>query len=67
MFQKSQFISINISGDRVAIEPHGVCRTCDQCKTGRYNLCPNVFFLSAPPDDGALARYHVHGADFVFK
>ncbi|KAH3725259.1 hypothetical protein DPMN_051094 [Dreissena polymorpha] len=54
-------------GDRVAIEPHGVCRTCDACKIGRYNLCPNVFFLATPPDSGALARYHVHGADFVFK
>lgn len=54
-------------GDRVAIEPHGVCRTCEQCKSGRYNLCPNVFFLATPPDSGALARYHVHGADFVFK
>ncbi|XP_052811599.1 sorbitol dehydrogenase-like [Mya arenaria] len=54
-------------GDRVAIEPHGVCRKCDACKTGRYNLCPDVFFLATPPDSGALARYHVHGADFVFK
>lgn len=54
-------------GDRVAIEPHGVCSKCDQCKTGRYNLCPNVFFLATPPDSGALAQYHVHGADFVFK
>lgn len=54
-------------GDRVAIEPHGICRTCEQCKEGRYNLCPNVFFLATPPDSGALARYHVHGAEFVFK
>ena len=51
----------------MAIEPHGICRTCDFCKEGRYNLCENVFFLAAPPDDGALARYHVHGADFLFK
>ena len=63
-FQAHLIIS---TGDRVAIEPHGICRTCDLCKEGRYNLCPNVFFLATPPDSGALARYHVHGADFVFK
>ena len=61
------FFSFVSTGDRVAIEPHGICRTCDFCKEGRYNLCENVFFLAAPPDDGALARYHVHGADFLFK
>ncbi|KAK3580507.1 hypothetical protein CHS0354_001105, partial [Potamilus streckersoni] len=43
-------------GDRIAIEPHGVCRCCEFCKKGRYNLCPNVFFLATPPDSGALAR-----------
>ncbi|XP_046553941.1 sorbitol dehydrogenase-like [Haliotis rubra] len=54
-------------GDRVAIEPGVPCRQCDLCKDGRYNLCPDVFFLATPPDSGALARYHTHAADFVFK
>ncbi|KAJ8315827.1 hypothetical protein KUTeg_007977, partial [Tegillarca granosa] len=54
-------------GDRVAVDPHTTCRVCEFCKSGRYNLCPDVFFLATPPDSGALARYHVHAADFVFK
>jgi len=54
-------------GDRVAVEPHRVCRRCEACKAGRYNMCPHVFFLATPPDSGALARFHVHDADFVFK
>ena len=54
-------------GDRVAIEPHNICRRCEFCKLGQYNQCKKVFFLATPPDDGALARYHVHAADFVFK
>ena len=54
-------------GDRVAIEPGSPCRGCFLCKSGRYNLCPDVKFCSAPPTDGALARYHVHAADLCFK
>ncbi|OWF50198.1 sorbitol dehydrogenase-like isoform X2 [Mizuhopecten yessoensis] len=54
-------------GDRVAIEPHNICRKCEFCKSGSYNLCKDVFFLATPPDNGALARYHTHAADFVFK
>jgi len=54
-------------GDRVALEPGVPCRLCDFCKTGRYNLCPDIKFLATPPVDGDLARYHVHAADFCFK
>ncbi|KAK7500174.1 hypothetical protein BaRGS_00008721, partial [Batillaria attramentaria] len=46
-------------GDRVALEPGVVCGRCEDCKSGRYNLCPHITFLATPPDDGALARYHV--------
>src|SRR6266576_1814769 len=31
-------------GERVAIEPGAPCGRCDQCGTGRYNLCPNIRF-----------------------
>ncbi|XP_056644817.1 sorbitol dehydrogenase-like [Diorhabda sublineata] len=54
-------------GDRVAIEPGVPCRSCQYCKTGSYNLCPDVFFCATPPDDGNLSRYYVHDADFCFK
>ncbi|KAK3087107.1 hypothetical protein FSP39_001804 [Pinctada imbricata] len=54
-------------GDRVAVDPHVTCRMCEFCKSGRYNMCPKVYFLATPPDDGALARYFVHAADFTFR
>lgn len=54
-------------GDRVAIEPGVPCRHCEFCKTGRYNLCPDVFFCATPPDHGTLTRYYTHPADFCFK
>jgi L-iditol 2-dehydrogenase len=52
-------------GERVAVEPGVPCRHCGYCKTGRYNLCPNVVFLATPPVDGALAEYLVVPADFA--
>ena len=54
-------------GDRVAIEPGVPCRHCAFCKSGRYNLCPDVRFLATPPIDGAMARYVVHAADFCYR
>nr|CAH7714401.1 unnamed protein product [Callosobruchus chinensis] len=54
-------------GDRVAIEPGSPCRMCDYCKTGRYNLCPDMKFCATPPYDGNLCRFYVHDADFCFK
>jgi L-iditol 2-dehydrogenase len=55
-------------GDIVAIEPQIPCRDCDFCRTGKYNLCPQVFFFGVPPkDDGALTRFLKHDASFCFK
>ncbi|ALS25994.1 alcohol dehydrogenase [Paenibacillus sp. 32O-W] len=53
-------------GDRVAIEPGVTCGRCDACKSGRYNLCPDVKFLATPPYDGAFAQYIKMRQDFVF-
>ncbi len=52
-------------GQRVAIEPGIPCRRCEFCKSGRYNLCPDVVFLSAPPVDGTFAEYVTLAADFA--
>lgn len=41
-------------GERVAVEPGAPCRSCPQCAAGRYNLCPHLRFMGAPPYDGAL-------------
>ena len=54
-------------GDRVAIEPGKPCGHCKFCLGGRYNLCPNVVFISNPPDDGALRRYMAYPASLCFK
>ena len=44
-------------GTRVAMEPGVPCGHCRQCRTGRYNLCPDVRFFATPPIDGAFAQY----------
>lgn len=44
-------------GDRVAMEPGVPCGTCEQCRSGRYNLCPDVRFFATPPIDGAFTEY----------
>lgn len=54
-------------GDRVALEPGVPCRRCESCKTGRYNLCPDVRFFATPPVDGALSDFAVSPADFAYK
>ncbi len=54
-------------GDRVAVEPGVPCQMCAYCRSGRYNLCPDVRFMATPPVDGALARYVIHPADFCYK
>ncbi len=55
----------NRVGRRVAIEPGVPCGRCQQCRRGRYNLCPEVRFLATPPIDGAFADYIVHNGDFL--
>lgn len=54
-------------GDRVALEPGKTCGLCEFCKTGRYNLCPDVVFFATPPVDGVFQEYVAHEADLCFK
>lgn len=54
-------------GDRVALEPGRTCGHCEFCRTGRYNLCPDVVFYSTPPYDGAFQEYVIHEAGLCFK
>ena len=53
-------------GERVAVEPHRPCRSCTQCKAGRYNLCPDMEFYATPPVDGAFAEYVAIQGDFAY-
>lgn len=54
-------------GDRVALEPGIPCSTCDECRQGRYNLCPQIRFFATPPVNGSLAHFISHPANFCYK
>ncbi|KAI6836432.1 hypothetical protein KC340_g16124 [Hortaea werneckii] len=42
-------------GDRVAVEPGISCKSCEDCRSGRYNLCADMQFAATPPYDGTLS------------
>jgi L-iditol 2-dehydrogenase len=52
-------------GMRVALEPGVPCGHCEQCRTGKYNLCPDVQFFATPPVDGAFTQYLVLDSAFA--
>jgi L-iditol 2-dehydrogenase len=58
-------------GDRVALEVGLPCRTCTLCRTGRYNICPDMKFRSSaklfPHLDGTLMELTNHPADLCHK
>lgn len=54
-------------GDLVVIEPGVPCRTCHHCRSGKYNICPDVVFAATPPHDGTLATYYTVPEDFCHK
>lgn len=55
-------------GDTVALEPGVPCGKCEYCLSGKYNLCPDVDFMAAPPfHRSALQKYVSHPAAFAFK
>ena len=54
-------------GDKVVIEPGVPCGECAYCRSGRYNLCPNVKFMATPPIDGAFAEYVAWDYRFIYR
>lgn len=56
-----------VAGDRVCVEPGITCGKCEFCKSGHYNLCPDVEFLATPPVQGCYERYLAFPADLCFK
>lgn len=54
-------------GDKVALEPGKTCGHCEFCKSGKYNLCPEVIFFATPPIDGVFQEYVAHEAELCFK
>jgi L-iditol 2-dehydrogenase len=59
-------VSQSRMGARVAIEPGIPDGVCEQCRAGRYNLCPNVRFFGTPPIDGAFATYVTVPSGFAY-
>lgn len=53
-------------GTVVALEPGIPCGQCSHCRSGHYNLCPDVKFFATPPVDGAMTKYVVHPAAYTF-
>lgn len=56
-----------VAGDRVCVEPGITCGKCEHCKSGEYNLCPDVKFLATPPIQGCNERYLAFPADLCYK
>lgn len=54
-------------GDRVCLEPGIACGQCEFCKSGNYNLCPEVEFLATPPYHGAFRNYLAFPENMCFK
>lgn len=54
-------------GDRVCLEPGVTDGTCEFCKAGRYNLCPEVRFLATPPVQGCNEEYIVFPENMCYK
>ncbi|SFT96305.1 L-iditol 2-dehydrogenase [Actinopolyspora lacussalsi subsp. righensis] len=53
-------------GTRVSLEPGIPCGSCHECRSGRYNLCPEVRFFATPPVDGAFCEYVTLHEQFAY-
>lgn len=54
-------------GDRVAMEPGVPCGKCEFCRSGHYNVCPDVDFLATAPNyKGSLTNYINHPAQWTY-
>lgn len=54
-------------GDKVLIEPGVPDDSCEYCRTGRYNICPDVDFMATQPNyKGALTQYMTHSEEWTY-
>lgn len=53
-------------GQKVVVEPGVPCGQCEFCRQGHYNICPDMKFLSCPPNDGLFSQYVAVPASMVF-
>ncbi len=56
----------DLVGKRVAVEPGIPCMQCESCRTGHYNVCPDIFFPGGPGSDGALSEFYTVHADYCY-
>ena len=55
------------AGDKVLIEPGVPDDKCEYCRTGRYNICPDVDFMATQPNyKGALTQYMTHPEEWTY-
>lgn len=55
-------------GELVSIEPRRPCRTCELCRSGRYNLCPvDDLSTSFAMVDGSFREFVSVASDFAFE
>ena len=52
-------------GQKVVIEPAIPCRICHYCRIGRYNLCDNIYVMSAPGKNGTFCDYVAIRSDMI--
>jgi 4-hydroxyphenylpyruvate dioxygenase/2-desacetyl-2-hydroxyethyl bacteriochlorophyllide A dehydrogenase len=53
-------------GDRVVIEPNYPCMTCDYCRQGRGNICPNKRIIGVL-EQGIFAEYAIVPEPFAWR
>jgi len=55
------------AGERVAVEPAISCGSCEFCRRGHPNLCPNVVFAGHGTQDGALREKMAWPVENLFR
>jgi len=54
-------------GDKVVIYPKLYCGSCDYCKVGLTNMCPEAEFLGVLEKNGGMTEYITIHKDYVLK
>lgn len=54
-------------GDRVVVEPIVACGECENCVTGKYNLCTSLGFHGLAGGGGGFSEYTTFPEKFIHK
>ncbi len=61
-----EFSGVTREGRRVAVDPAIPCGTCEQCRKGHPNICPNIIFAGHGEQDGALRDWIAWDSSCLF-